>query len=46
MAANNIFVEKVRDGLGISIFQSTGFDPFNEVINGNNDVAFSREGSR
>ena len=41
MSADNIFVQESRDGLGISLFKGTGFWPFCEVVNGDNDVTES-----
>jgi hypothetical protein len=44
MAANDIFVDELSDGLGISVFNGLGLNPFGKVVYGDNDVSLSRRG--
>ena len=41
MSADHIFIEERCDGLCIIVFQGSDFNPFGEVIDSDNDVAFS-----
>ena len=41
MLADDFFVNECEDGLCVSCFQCLGFDPFCEVIDGDNNVSLS-----
>ena len=45
MVANHIFIQELHNRLGICFLQSSGFNPFGEVVDGNNNVALVAGGA-
>jgi hypothetical protein len=44
MATDDVIVDEDCNALGVSIFKGASFDVLGEMINGENDVAFSGGG--
>ena len=45
MSTDDIFIQELYDGLGICFFQGSGFDPFGEMVDCDDDVTFAGRGS-